>query len=84
MTLAEAAGLKLPSKTGPTTCSASAPSGISGLSPNARPSDCWREGGRCSTAPLSHSAAYHTFRFWFGWEPIPGGAWRTSPCALCT
>lgn len=46
--------------------------------------------------PLPHSAAYHTFRFWFGWEPVPGRALRagyelddlregrTDPCALCT
>jgi len=46
--------------------------------------------------PLSHSPAYHTFRFWFGWEPVPGRALRasyelddlregrTDPCAGCT
>lgn len=26
--------------------------------------------------PLSHSAAYHTFRFLFGWNPLPGRALR--------
>jgi len=47
-------------------------------------------------SPLPHSAAYHTFRFWFGWNPVPGRALRagyelddlregrTDPCALCT
>jgi hypothetical protein len=45
---------------------------------------------------LSHSAAYHTMRFRFGWEPVPGRTLRagyelddlregrTDPCALCT
>ena len=46
--------------------------------------------------PLPHSAAYHTFRFGFGWDPMPGRALRagyelddlregrTDPCALFT
>jgi hypothetical protein len=46
--------------------------------------------------PFSHSAAYHTFRFRFGWEPVPGRALRasyelddlregrTDPCVLYT
>ncbi len=46
--------------------------------------------------PPDRSAAYHTFRFWFGWEPVRGRALgagyelddlrggRTGPCALCT
>ncbi|MCZ7638690.1 MAG: hypothetical protein M5U12_23105 [Verrucomicrobia bacterium] len=46
--------------------------------------------------PLSHSAAYHTFRFWFGWEAVAGRTLRASyevddlregradPCALYT
>ncbi|MBI4328183.1 MAG: hypothetical protein HY674_23380 [Chloroflexi bacterium] len=28
--------------------------------------------------PLGHSAAYHTFRFLFGWEPVAGRALRAS------
>ena len=44
--------------------------------------------------PLPHSPAYHTFRWWYGWEPVPAGSlgvnlrWqdqdlregRTDPC----
>lgn len=28
--------------------------------------------------PVSHSAAYHTFRFLFGWTPVPGRCLRAS------
>jgi hypothetical protein len=28
--------------------------------------------------PMSHSAAYHTFRTLFGWEPVPGRVLRAT------
>lgn len=28
--------------------------------------------------PIAHSPAYHTFRAWFGWEPVPARLMRAT------